>query len=72
MGVQPGFEQGGITGKVFHIAGVAAGAEKLPAGIGYVIVHGFGDVRRAEIIAAADDQRGFFDGAEPVRDVIIF
>ena len=46
--------------------------EQLPAGIGNAVEHGFGNVWRAEVIPAADDESRFFNGAELFRDIVIF
>ena len=70
--VQPFLQQLRIAGEVFHEAGVTAGAEEFPAGIGDPVKHGFGDVGRAEIVPTADNKSGFFDRAEFIRDIEIF
>ena len=70
--IEPGSQEPRIAGQVFHITGMPAGAEQFPAGIGNAVEHGFGNVWRAEVIPAADDESRFFNGAELFRDIVIF
>ena len=70
--VQPLFEKWGVARGVLHVAGMAAGAEEFPAGVGEAVGHGFCDVGCAEVITAADNECGFADGSQFVSDIIIF
>lgn len=56
----------------FREAAVAAIAEEFPSGVGDAVVHVLGDVRRAEIVAAVDDQRRLLNICELCDDVEVF